>query len=62
MSVTIDPRRHDAVLLRLDGGADTAALTERLREAGVRVAAVGSDSSGAELVTAAAGLAVRPGR
>ena len=62
MSVTIDPRRHDAVLLRLDGGADTAALTERLREAGVRVAAVDSDSSGAELAATAAGLAVRPGR
>ncbi|WP_046300981.1 trehalose-phosphatase [Mycobacterium sp. UM_Kg27] len=65
MSVTIDPRRHDAVLLRLDGGADTAALTDRLRQAGVRVAAVApddSDGSGAELVAAAAGLAIRPGR
>ncbi|WP_024440365.1 trehalose-phosphatase [Mycobacterium sp. UM_WGJ] len=65
MSVTIDPRRHDAVLLRLDGGADTTALTERLRQAGVRVAAVApddSDGSGAELVAAAAGLAIRPGR
>jgi len=62
MSVTIDPRRHDAVLLRLDGDADTAALTERLGRAGVRVAAVSSNSSSAELVAAAAGLAVRPGR
>lgn len=65
MSVTIDPRRHDAVLLRLDGDADTAALTERLQQAGVRVGAAApdsSDGSGAELVAAAAGLAVRPGR
>ncbi len=65
MPFTIDPRRHDAVLLRLDGGADTAALTERLQRAGVRVAAVGpnsSDRASAELVAAAAGLAVRPGR
>ncbi|WP_409429679.1 trehalose-phosphatase [Mycobacterium sp. SMC-11] len=65
MSVTIDPRRHDAVLLRLDGDADTEALTERLQRAGVRVAAAapsGSDSSSAELLAAAAGLAARPGR
>ncbi|OBK86311.1 trehalose-phosphatase [Mycolicibacter heraklionensis] len=65
MSVTIDPRRHDAVLLRLDDDADTEALTERLQRAGVRVAAAppgGSDSASAELVAAAAGLAVRPGR
>ncbi len=65
MSVTIDPRRHDAVLLRLDDDADTEALTERLQRAGVRVASAppgGSDSASAELVAAAAGLAVRPGR
>ncbi|MGV0749298.1 trehalose-phosphatase [Mycolicibacter minnesotensis] len=65
MSVTIDPRRHDAVLLRLDDDADTEALTERLQRAGVRVTAAppgGSDSASAELVAAAAGLAVRPGR
>ncbi|OBI04699.1 trehalose-phosphatase [Mycolicibacter heraklionensis] len=63
MSVTIDPRRHDAVLLRLDDGADTA-LTERLRRAGVRVGAAphSHDSPSAELVAAAADLAVRPGR
>lgn len=62
MSVTIDPRRHDAVLLRLDGGTDTADLTERLNQAGVRVVAVAPESSAADLVHAAAGLAVRPGR
>lgn len=69
MSVTIDPRRHDAVLVLLDGNADTEALakalTERLQQAGVRVAAAASnssDGSGDELVSAAAGLAVRPGR
>ncbi|OBJ30900.1 trehalose-phosphatase [Mycolicibacter virginiensis] len=64
MSVTIDPRRHDAVLLRLDD-ADTAPLTERLQQAGVQVAAAApddSDGSSAELLAAAAGLAVRPGR
>lgn len=65
MSVTIDPRRHDAVLLQLDDGADTAPLTERLQQAGVQVAAAApddSDGSSAELLAAAAGLAVRPGR
>lgn len=59
MSVTIDPRRHDAVLLRLDGDADTTALTERLQRAGVRVGAV---AAGGDLVHAAADVAVRPGR
>ncbi|WP_373692367.1 trehalose-phosphatase [[Mycobacterium] kokjensenii] len=59
MSVLIDPRRHDAVLLCLGGDADTGDLPQRLRQAGVRVGTVGS---GAELVAAAAGLSVRPGR
>ncbi|OBK83778.1 trehalose-phosphatase [Mycolicibacter sinensis] len=57
MSITIDPRRHDAVLLRLDDGA--AALTARLQQAGVRAQPV---ASSAELVSAAAELRVRPGR
>ncbi|BBZ24202.1 trehalose-phosphate phosphatase [Mycolicibacter hiberniae] len=59
MSVTVDPRRHDAVLLQLGPGWDPAALTERLHRARVRV---GTVASGADLVPAAAGLAVRPGR
>nr|WP_234812072.1 trehalose-phosphatase [Mycolicibacter longobardus] len=63
MSVTIDPRRHDAVLLRLGGAVnDSVTLTERLQRAGVQVDTVAPDSSSAGLVHAAAGLAVRPGR
>jgi trehalose 6-phosphate phosphatase len=57
--ITIDPRRHDSVLFRLDAGDGTAALTERLQQAGVRAQSV---ASGAELVSAAARLGVRPGR
>lgn len=57
--VTIDPRRHDAVLMRLEGGADTAALTARLHRAGVRVLAVASDC---ELATAAADSGLRTDR
>jgi trehalose 6-phosphate phosphatase len=57
LPITIDPRRHDAVLLRLD--ADTVELTERLQQAGVRSQPV---ASSAELVSAAAQLGVRPGR
>ncbi|WP_067970218.1 trehalose-phosphatase [Mycolicibacter icosiumassiliensis] len=62
MSVTIDPRRHDAVLVALHGGDGAAALAERLRQAGVRVGAAAADSSAADLVHAAGGLAARPGR
>ena len=58
MSVTIDPRRHDAVLFNPDGPPADDALVARLRDAGVGVE--GSDSSG--LVEAANRLAVRPGR
>jgi trehalose 6-phosphate phosphatase len=57
LPITIDPRRHDAVRLRLD--ADTVELTERLQQAGVRSQPV---ASSAELVSAAAQLGVRPGR
>lgn len=55
--ITIDPRRHDAVLVCLDAG--TAALTRRLQQAGVRTRPV---ASSAELVSAAAELGVRPDR
>ncbi|MGA9490333.1 MAG: trehalose-phosphatase [Mycobacterium sp.] len=55
MSVTIDPRRQDAVLFDLD---DPGALVTRLRDAGVRF----THSDAADLVEAADRLAVRPGR
>jgi trehalose 6-phosphate phosphatase len=57
MSVIIDPRRLDAVLFDLDDQPD-AAVTARLRDAGVRV----DSSDAAVLVEAANRLAVRPGR
>jgi trehalose 6-phosphate phosphatase len=57
MSVIIDPRRLDAVLLDLDGEPDTTFVAQ-LREAGVRL-----DRSGAAaLAQTAEALAVRPGR
>lgn len=59
LPITIDPRRHDVVLLCLNAGDGTAALTERLRQTGVRAQPV---ASSAELVSAAAHLGVRPGR
>ncbi|MEO6794813.1 MAG: trehalose-phosphatase [Mycobacterium sp.] len=58
MSITIDPRRHDAVLFCLDGDAP-AELTERLQRAGVGAQSVPSSS---DLVPVAVRLAVRPGR
>ncbi len=58
MSVTIDPRRQDAVLFNLDQRPADDALAARLRAAGVGVDE--SDSSG--LVASAHRLAVRPGR
>ena len=57
MSVTIDPRRLDAVLFDLDDQPD-AAVTARLRDAGVRA----DRSDAAALVESADRLAVRPGR
>ena len=57
MSVIIDPRRLDAVLFDLDGPPD-AAVTARLRDAGVRV----DRSDATALVESANRLAVRPGR
>ena len=57
MSVLIDPRRLDAVLFDLDDQPD-AAVTARLRDAGVRV----DRSDATALVESANRLAVRPGR
>ena len=57
MSVIIDPRRLDAVLFDLDDQPD-AAVTARLRDAGVRV----DRSDATALVESANRLAVRPGR
>ena len=58
MSVTIDPRRQDAVLLDLDDPPADDALAARLRDAGVGV----DTADPAGLVEAANRLAVRPGR
>src|ERR1700677_1956081 len=55
MSVIIDPRRLDAVLFDLDDQPD-AAVTARLRDAGVRV----DRSDATALVESANRLAVRP--
>ena len=57
MSVIIDPRRLDAVLFDLDDQPD-AAVTARLRDAGVRV----DRSDATALVESANRLAVPPGR
>ena len=56
MSVIIDPRRLDAVLLELDDPAD--ALATRLRDARLSV----ESSGAAALIETADRLAVRPGR
>jgi trehalose 6-phosphate phosphatase len=58
LSVTIDPRRQDAVLFDLDHSPAGDALVARLRDAGVGVDR--SDSAG--LIEAANRLTVRPGR
>jgi trehalose 6-phosphate phosphatase len=55
LSVTIDPRRLDAVLFDID---DPSALVARLRDAGVSFA----QSDAADLVETANQLTVRPGR
>ena len=57
-SVTIDPRRHDAVLLDAAVGA-TEALTRKLHDVGVRA---GTYSSADGLTEAAEGVSARPGR
>ncbi|SPM28673.1 trehalose-phosphatase [Mycobacterium terramassiliense] len=58
MPVSIDPRRHDAVLFDT-GLGDAQALVGRLRDAGV---GAGAFSSGGTLRAAADELSVRPGR
>jgi trehalose 6-phosphate phosphatase len=57
MSVIIDPRRLDAVLLDLDGGPDTR-FAAQLRDAGILL----DRTDAAGLVETADALAVRPGR
>ncbi|MBV8180587.1 MAG: trehalose-phosphatase [Mycobacterium sp.] len=57
MSVTIDPRRHDAVLFDLGDLATDESLVKRLRNAGVA-----TDDHRRPLLEAANRLAVRPGR
>ncbi|KDO99194.1 hypothetical protein MAV100_26570, partial [Mycobacterium avium subsp. hominissuis 100] len=62
MPVTIDPRRHDAVLF--DTALDrTQALTRRLREAGVDTGVFASNGNVRDTLSEAADkLSVRPGR
>lgn len=62
--VTIDPRRHDAILFDLDGAPIDAALADRLRDGRVGTDAVAGTgaSDPAVLLEAAHRLAVRPGR
>ena len=64
MSVTIDPRRHDAVLFDLDDPATADLLVEQLNDAGVRSDQVHRPTppDSAALVEAANRVAVRPGR
>ncbi|WP_343600637.1 trehalose-phosphatase [Mycobacterium sp.] len=63
MSVTVDPRQHDAVLFERDGLA-TDTLTARLHDAGIRTGVLSPAGlpGAAVFVEAADGLAVRPGR
>jgi trehalose 6-phosphate phosphatase len=64
LSVSIDPRRHDAVLFDLDDPATDTALVEQLRDAGVRAGELhpAGKPDAAGLVEAASRLAVQPGR
>jgi trehalose 6-phosphate phosphatase len=62
MSVTIDPRRHDAVLFDLDNLAADIALRRQLREAGVGATDVAGRPETAAFLDAANRLQVRPGR
>jgi trehalose 6-phosphate phosphatase len=64
LPITIDPRRHDAVLLELDELASGHTLVEQLRNAGVGTGElhVPAQSDTATLVELASRLAVRPGR
>ena len=56
MSVTIDPRRHDAVLFDLGDLATDESLVKQLHDAGV------ATDDHQPLVEAAKRLSVRPGR
>ena len=64
MSVTIDPRRHDAVLFDLDDPAVDDRLVKQLHDAGVSSDELRRDTPPdvAALVETAIRLAVRPGR
>jgi trehalose 6-phosphate phosphatase len=64
LSVTIDPRRHDAVLLELDDLASGHTLVEQLHDAGVGTDElhVPAQSDTTALVERANRLAVRPAR
>ncbi|MBO0882271.1 MAG: trehalose-phosphatase, partial [Mycobacterium sp.] len=64
MSVTIDPRQHDAVLFDLDDLPTNHTLVEQLRDAGVAADELHppAQSDTATLVEMANRLAVRPGR
>jgi trehalose 6-phosphate phosphatase len=64
MSVTIDPRRHDAVLFDLDDLATDRTLVEQLDDAGVAADELHppAESDTATLIEMANRLAVRPGR
>ena len=63
MSITIDPRRHDAVLFDLDDPTADAPLVDRLSDAGVRSHQIDRTNPGAPaLIEAANRLAVLPGR
>ncbi|WP_375485645.1 trehalose-phosphatase [uncultured Mycobacterium sp.] len=62
MSVTVDPRRHDAVLFDLDNVAADITLRRQLREAGVGATDVAGPQETATFVDAANRLQARPGR
>jgi trehalose 6-phosphate phosphatase len=64
LSVTIDPRRHDAVLFDLDDPATDTQLVERLHDAGVSFGELHkrAPADSAALVEAAKLLGVHPGR
>jgi trehalose 6-phosphate phosphatase len=59
LSVTIDPRRHDAVLFDFDDAAVDTELVQRLQQAGVSATGVTNPPG---LVEVCRQLAVRPGR
>jgi trehalose 6-phosphate phosphatase len=63
MSLTIDPRHHDAVLFELDDLATDSTLMQQLHDAGIRADALPpGPPDTAVLVEAGNRLAVRPGR